>query len=339
VKSTTFDQPLTPTNFSIKDCSTQGSARVPAVKIDTRGVFIQQSKRKVYQLLYQIEVQDYAATDLTVLRPDIDSDLMRIAVQRQPDTRIHVIRADGDVMVLLFEPTEEVVCWYNVHTEGFVEQVCVLPGDKEDKVYYYVKRTINGEMVRYVERYAMVDDCVGGDLNHQLDAYTVVNQVSSTFVVGLSHLEGETVAVWANGKDLGTYTVAFGAITASEAVTTAIVGLPYTAHFKSAKLAYGAQLGTSLTQKKRIDHLGLILHNTHARGLEFGQTFERMDPLPLVYQGATVDPDLVYDEFDEPMIVLPGAWNTDARLCLRATAPRPVTILGAVVGMATSEKT
>jgi hypothetical protein len=337
IRSTTFDAPLSPTNFSIKDVSTQGSARVPAVKVDTRGVFVQQSRRKLFQLLLSIEESDYNATDLTSLRPDIDSNLLQIAVQRQPDTRIHVVRADGKVDVLLFEPREEVICWYQTETDGTIEHVVVLPGDVEDRVYYYVARTIDGETVRYVERFALLDDCVGGTLNHQADAYVLIDQESSAIITGLEHLEGEGVVVWANTKDLGAYTVAGGAITVSEAVTSAVVGLPYTATFKSAKLAYGGQMGTSLTQTKRVDHVGLILHNTHARGLEFGQTFDKMDNLPLTYRGATVDPDLVYDEFDQPMIPLPGKWDTDARLCLRATAPRPATVLGAVIGMATHD--
>jgi hypothetical protein len=50
VRSGSFDEPLTPTNFTLKDCSTQGSAPVAAVKIDTRGVFVQQSNRRVFEL-------------------------------------------------------------------------------------------------------------------------------------------------------------------------------------------------------------------------------------------------------------------------------------------------
>jgi hypothetical protein len=52
--------------------------------------------------------------------------------------------------------------------------------------------------------------------------------------------------------------------------TTITIGLGYVAPFMSAKLAYGAQLGSALTMKKRIDHLGLVLYDTAAQGLSFG---------------------------------------------------------------------
>jgi hypothetical protein len=37
------------------------------------------------------------------------------------------------------------------------------------------------------------------------------------------------------------------------------------------------------------------------------------------------------------MITVPGEWKTDARLCLKATAPRPCMVMAAVVGITTNE--
>jgi hypothetical protein len=169
-------------------------------------------------------------------------------------------------------------------------------------------------------------------------------------------LEGEDVVVWGwntvtpftatmpdgsdveTGRDFGSFTVISGQISGlSSAVTDAIVGLGYQATFKSAKLAYAAQLGTALTQTKKVDKIGLVLANTHVQGLEYGQSFTIMDNLPLVEDGADLDTNGVWEEFDKMMISLPGNWDTDARLCLRATAPRPCMVLAAVVGVTTNE--
>jgi hypothetical protein len=192
--------------------------------------------------------------------------------------------------------------------------------------------------VRYLEKWAKESDCEGGTLNHQADSYLSISQSSSTTISGLSHLEGESVIVWANGKNLGSYTVSSGAITVSEAVTTAIVGLTYTAQWKSVKLAYGARQGTALLQKKKIAHIGAILKNTHYQGLEYGPDFTNMDNLPLVKDGATVADDTVHSTYDEETFEFQGEWNTDSRLCLQATAPKPCNILAAVIGMETNEK-
>jgi hypothetical protein len=337
LKSSQFDEPLTPTNFAIGDCSTQGSARVQAVKMDRRGIFVQQSKRKVFELDFQAQSFDYKVTELTTLLPDVESDFVQTIIQRQPDTRVHCLREDGVVMVMTYAPIEEVLAWHTVSIAGTVERMVVLPGDEEDQVYYYTNRTINGSTVRFVEKFSLISDCQGGTLNKQADAFTIISQAASATITGLSYLEGESVVVWANGKDLGTHTVASGTITVSENVTSAVVGLPYTATFKSAKLAYGGQMGTALDQPKRINHIGLMLHNTHGQGLEFGQSFTRMDNLPKTYKGKTLPANTVFTDYDMPMVALPGKWDTDSRLHLRATAPRPCTLLGAVIAMATHD--
>lgn len=358
IRSTTFDEPLTPTNFSIKDIGTQGSAGSAAVKVDARGIFIQKSLRKVYQLAYSVEQQDYGESDLTALLPDIDSNLMRIAVQRQPDTRIHVIRDDGQVFVLLFEPTEEVVCWYRVDMggNGVVEDICILPGEEEDKVYYVVQRSIGDEIQRFIERFSLESQNTGLPGARLSDAHVFFQNQTSATLTGLDHLESAGVVAWGwndddeHGHDLGGYNVSGGSITlldpAIEEPTEVIydnvvVGLHYFGTFKSAKLAYGAAAGTALLQKKRLVQLGLILHNTHTQGIRYGQDFDHLQHLSRMYRGNSLgnfDVQGVFEEFDEPTFPLRGSWDTDARLCLLAGSPRPVTILGAVIQVQTNDK-
>lgn len=339
IKSSALNAPLTPTDFSMKNCSSQGAARTGPVKVDTRGIFVQQSTRRLYELQFDFNAGDYKAHDLNTLNVDIGlTGFVSIAVQRQPDTRIHCVRGDGQVAVLTYDKETGIEAWWRVVTDGLVEDVMVLPGTLEDQVYYVVNRTINGAPKRFLEKFARLDECTGAALNKQADAFVVYSGASST-IVPVPHLEGEDVVVWANGKDLGTYTVASGQITVSEAVTTAVVGLSYAARFKSAKLAYGALQGTALNQKKQVDQIGLILVDTHYQGVEYGQDFDTMDNLPLVEDGVTTPADTIWSQYDAPMTKLPGEWHTDSRLCLRATAPRPATVCAAIIQVDTNEKT
>jgi hypothetical protein len=339
IRSSNFDVPLTPTDFTAKDCSTQGSYPLAPVKVDTRAVFVEKSGRRVMELAFAAEKQDYDVRDLTRFNHDIGAEgFVDAAVQRQPDTRIHFVRGDGQVAILSYDHVEGIEAWWRFTTDGEVESVCVLPGDQEDAVYYVVRRTIGGNTVRYLEKWAHQADCIGGTLNRQADAFLSVSQASSTTISGLDHLEGESVVVWANGKDLGSTTVASGAITVSEAVTTAIVGLPYTAQFQSAKLAYGALKGTALFQKKRAIQVGLMLTDTHYQGVRFGQDFDHLKNLPLVEDGKATPENTVWSEFDAPMVALSGAWQTDARLCLEAEAPRPACVVACAVMLDTHEK-
>lgn len=340
VKSTSFEEPLTPSNSRAQPISTQGCASLPAVKIDNRGVFVQRSGQRVYELVFDINQSDYVAHELTLLHPDLakGTSITQIAVQRQPDTRVHCVLADGTVAVLTYEPSEEVICWSRVETDGNIEKVAILPGSDEDQVYYHVKRTIDGNTVRYLEKWAKESQCEGGTVTRLADSFKVYSSNGSATLTGLSHVEGETVAVWGDGKYLGTYTVSSGQITVSESVDDACVGLVYTATWKSTKLAYAAGSATALTQKKRLNQLGIIANNMHDDALEYGPDFTTMRSLPRKYKGATVSDDTIRSAYDDLMVAFPGTWDTDARLCLRATAPKPVEVLAAIVGMATHDK-
>lgn len=342
-RSTSFDEPLTPSNFNIKAASTQGSAAVPAVRIDKRGVYVQRGGSRVFELAMGQDY-DYQSTDLTLLIPEIGQPkIVRMAVQRQPDTRIHCVRSDGIVVVAVLDRAENVLAWLKVASDGaggLIEDVVVLPsveGDEEDQVYYVVKRTINGADVRYLEKWAFESECRGATACKLADAFVIFTGPAYV-VTGLAHLEGEEVVVWADGLDIGTnaddeliYTVTGGQITLPQRYTTVAVGLPYTAQWKSAKLGMTAPHGTSLTAQKLISELGVICADIHPKGLQYGPDFDTLRDMPMVEGGRVVDPDTVRVAYDEQMFTFPGKWSTDTRLCLQAKAPRPVTVLAAVI--------
>lgn len=338
VRSSALDSPLTPTGgMAIRDCSTFGSSPIPAAKVDTRGVFSDRAGRRVIQLAYDVNSQDYGATDLTRLHPDLNlgNSVTRIVVQRHPNTRIHCLRADGTVAVLLFEPSDEVAAWYRIETAGIVEDMCVLPGAIEDVVYYVVNR--NG--VRCRERFARLDQARGGTLNLMADAHVIYQGVLSRQIGGLSHLNGQTVCLWGDGHDLGTAVVQNGIATLPNgaAASNICAGLPYQARWTSAKLAYGAPQGqTALNRRKRPINLGLVLADAHNQGLWIGQDAANLDPLPLVEDDALIDPTAGQVAFDEQSIPLPGRWDTDARLRIYGQAPRPCTVMAASLSIEAS---
>lgn len=343
-KSSSFDEPLTPTNFNLKAFSTQGSAPLSAVKVDTRIIYVQASNRRVYEIVYDLNIQTYKPSDLTRLNEEIGiPGFVDIAVQRQPDTSVHLVRGDGKVAVLLYDADDGVQAWWLVETDGVVEAAYVLPGQLEDNVYYVVRRTINGVTKRYHEKWSRLDECQGGTLNKQADSFITYSGTATATITGLDHLEGEQVVVWADGDDLSagigsaqvTYTVTGGSITLGATVSSAVVGLPYSADYKSAKLAYAAAGGSALTQSKRLDGVGLIMIHTHNNGLYYGDDDDNMWPLPRVESAEDVDADAVWEQYDEGRHSLPGTWSTDSRLRLKAYAPRPVSVLAAVISITT----
>ena len=589
LRSSSLDEPVTPSNNSVRTFSTQGSANLRAIKMDTKAIYVQRSGQRVFMAGFgegADALGGYGSIELTLLAPDLlEAGVVSIAIQRQPDTRIHCVLANGKVGILTYEPQEQVICWSMWETDGSVEKAMVLPGTGEDAVYYHVRRTIGGNndsytkvllhfegadastefvdsnaggsahtwsangnaqidtavakfgagglfdgtgdfintddhadfalgsgdftidgwfnctaasgttraiigqsgatittasqlafvvrrestdviafylsdgttvtivtgtttftsvsntgwhhfaavrtgnvlklfidgtqegsstaftgsvnnvstdlyvahrassgnpwtgsldeirlsvgiarwtanftaptratvnsSVRYLEKWATEAECLGDTgLSYLADCAKSFNDTGAfSSMTGFTHLAGKAVVIWADdtgqataGKDLSpdvagvqtTFTVDTGDGTITLAAPVrhhAVAGLPYTANWKSTKLAYAAQAGTALTQMKRTDKIGFILHQAHNNGLYFGNDTGVLDPLPRVNdQGATVDADKIFETYDKAAIPFPGLWNEDSRIVLRAKAPRPVTVLAAVPTVATNEK-
>lgn len=407
VRSSSFDEVITPTNISTKACSTQGAARLKPIKVDKGGIFVGEGGR-VYAVNFDGQQMDYTTADLTRLNTDIyKAGFVDTAVQRQPDTMAWFPRGDGQAAALLYDTGDDVVAWWRMQTLGIIENVCVLPAPSgvENFVYMTVRRTINGVTRRFREKLAPRANCVGDDLNQLLDCHSVyqgapvttmtVPQLPNTVVgvwadgaylglvttdnagsftmpdlddepdghstivaglggaveerdaspsasvfTGFDTYEGLPAEVFADGKRIGTIVVSSGKITLPRRrrafVLTAVFG--FAAPYVSAKLAYAAQGGSAVNQKKKIDHVGLVMFDTHVKGLLVGSRIDKLDPLPGIEDDAEVDPDHVYDEYDKPAMSVPGDWDTDSRLCMLAMAPYPVKVAGTVISITTNEK-
>lgn len=327
-RSSAFGEPLTPTNFNSRKVSTVGSSTVDAAELDTAVLFVDKSGTRVYGVQPGAN-QTYVAEQLTLLAPELGlPSITKLAIQRRPDTRIHALRSDGTVALLVVSKTEEVRAWVTVTTDGTVEDMVVLPGATEDQVYYVVARTVNAATVRYLEKWARVADTVGGQLNKQADSFVAYTGVAVNNITA-AHLANRSVICWADGVDQGTFTASgAGVVNLPVSATNIVVGLTYTAKFKGTKLA---QSGTALVRKTRVAHLGLVLANTHAQGIKYGPDFDTLDDLPLVEDGAAVATGAIWAEYNNVYFEFNGTYDTDSRLCLQATAPRPCTVLAAIV--------
>jgi hypothetical protein len=331
--------------------------------VDSAGIFVQRNRSKIFELVYDVETNDYGARELTRLNQSIcKPGVVEIAAQRQPDTRIWFVKTDGQVAMLLYDRTDSVVGWARFETDGIVENVAILPTGEDDDVYFVVRRTINGVTRRYIEKLASASETDGVGVGYFVDSAARFQSASPTnTITGLSHLIGEQVCVYAPfvyGFDDGAfeaddfqadstssldpqtlYTVdGSGQIALDFAVTDVVVGLPYTAKFKSVKLAYGSSAGTALTQKKRVDHLGVLGLNTAPDGLRIGRDYTNMTKLSSIYKGKPVDPYFVVPEWDYDATAFPGKFDTDSRICITAKSPYPATICGLVIHMQNNDR-
>lgn len=351
VKSSSFDEPLSPTNNTIKSASSVGSGPVDAVKIDGKGIFVDRTLKALFELLFSSEANDYVASELTRLCASwYSSGVVQLAVSRRPDTRVWAVLANGTCMCMVYEPKQQVLAFIPVITDGEFESVAVLPSAEQDNVYFVVKRTIESETRRHLEKMASDADAAPITVAKSgMDCFiTGVNSPASATLSGFDHLIGEQVKVWADGAPLTEvsstsqgdmivprlFTVsASGTVTLPSAVGSYIGGLPYSGSYKSSRLAYASAGGTAMLQNKKIAELGLVLTDYVRSGIRYGRDMDHLMPLPELLDYSA--PDEVSSDVvvEESSIMFDGDWNKDARIHM--TAEWPVNFNGLVFNIET----
>jgi hypothetical protein len=135
LRTTTSGGILTASTAKMKTGSTQGSADVDPVNVDGQIYFVQRSGIKLYSVKSNIIEGRLVALDNTILNQTICSaGIKRIAVSRQPETRIWVVLNDGTAAVYTVDDSEDVAGWARITTTNTIEDVVVLPGTDEDNV-------------------------------------------------------------------------------------------------------------------------------------------------------------------------------------------------------------
>lgn len=346
IRASALDDPLTNTAFTARACASRGVARIRALKVDQIGIYVGRDGKRVYKLVFEAGSIDYRSRELTRLKQEMcAAGIVDVAVQRQPDTRVWFVLADGTAAVLTYDEEDEVAAWIPFVTPGLVERVGVLPGTDEDQVYFIVNRTINSVSKRFVEKLAKRTECVGGLLSKTIDCHVVYSGGATTTVTA-AHLPATQVVAWSTVGGVGqpqvtaaapVTTDGSGVATLPGSVTGAVVGLAYTADLQTVKLAYAAERGAALSMPKRIAHAGLVMANVSWKGVRIGRDFSNLTGLAATYKGRPLTATEVLAAYDDIPSGFNGAWDPDSRVCVRVQSPHCCTLLGMVLHIETNE--
>lgn len=221
------DSPLTPTNVKCKAPSVYGCNAVKPVRVGDEVLFVQRAGRKVRSMAYRIDADTYKAPDLTVLAEHItQSGIKEMCYQQEPRSNLWCVRNDGKMAVLTLDRDEGVIAWTPQNTAGAYESVASIPSPEGDEVWAIVRRTVQGQTRRYVERFAT---------GIYTDSTIIGTDVTGKAVwSGIDHLEGEQVAVRAQDEAtpgmvyMGMFPVTAGTITLPRDTKRVEIGLPFT---------------------------------------------------------------------------------------------------------------
>jgi hypothetical protein len=326
--------PLTATNPpSIVMQDVSGSADMAALRTSLGLLFIERGAKRVHELVYSWEADKFVAANMTRLAEHITgSGIKEIALQRRPERTVWCVTNDGELAALTYLRSEDIAGWHRHITDGIVESVAVKPGstttgnDDEDEVWCLVRRTINGAAVRYIER-IMPWSVFEGD---QEDAFYVdcgitYDSTSTTTITGLSHLEGETVKILADGGAQPDKVVASGSITLDNAASVVHVGLPYTHKLTPTRPILGPMLSGSI---QRIVKAAMMFYKSNAAKYGEGTS----DARPLDFQKADGIANAPIPLFTGTRdFTFPGGWQRETDLTISGDDPLPCNVLSMVM--------
>ncbi len=206
--------PLTPQSMQVNRQTRIGSPMdraIPPRDVEGATLFVPRNRREIREFLYTDTEAAYQANDLALLARHLVSS-PRDQDYDQNRRLLFVAMEDGTLGALTAYRAENVTAWTLLETDGAVRSVAAVG----DEVYTLVER----RGVWSVERF---DDALN------LDAAITGERVDATAVWGgLTHLEGRTVAVVADGVVRNPATVQAGSITLDPPARRVEIGLPYT---------------------------------------------------------------------------------------------------------------
>jgi hypothetical protein len=328
------DIAITPTNILIKKQSNNGAANVDALAVGNATLFLQRAKRKLRELAYNFDVDGYVAPDLTILAEHIsEGGFKQLSYQQEPNQIIWCVRNDGQLIGLTYQREQEVVAWHR-HIFGgtfssgnaVCESVATIPTDNSEyQTWVIVKRTINGATKRYIEyihnlNFDETDDTSFNFLDSQLS----YDGSPVTTISGLSHIEGQTVSILADGATHPDKVVSSGEITLNRSASKVKVGLPFTSLLQTMRLDAGSQNGTSQSKTKRIYEITIRLYES--LGVEVGPDLNNMERIPFRSSANLMNSGVGVFTGDKE-VEFRGNYETDGFIFVRQDQPLPLTIL------------
>ncbi len=314
------ESPITPSNIAVKPQSALGSKRIRPVTIDGVTLFVQRTGKALNQFVFINEFQANQSRSVSVLAPHLIKLPVQIAASRGTESSdvnyVYIVNGDGTLTVfntLINEDVTAFTAWESRSAAGLIKSVAVV----DNTLYLLMQRTIGGVAKFYIERENTV-------LN--TDSAVRKTGLASDTLTGLTHLEGETVRVKADGAVQDDEVVSGGQITIERTADTIEAGLDYSPTIKTMPLNVPLENGPNAASKKRINRVAVNVFESNG----------------IIVNGQRLaDKTIGVDQFDSPTpqtefkrIHLHG-WSLEADVTITQNTPMPFQILSILMEVKT----
>lgn len=318
------DGALLPANAAARPQSYDGTSDVTPILTGSAILFVEATGKRVRDLAYSNDRQGYVTDDRSILAPHLFNDytLVDSTFQRNPDKTAWFVRSDGVLLSLTYLPEQEVYAWAQHITDGVFESVCTVPENNQDVVYALVRRTLNGQAVRVIERMGSRQFATIGDAFF-VDCGATYSGSPTTTVSGLWWLANETVVALTDGGVLRDLEVsATGVLTLPIAASKVQIGLPFTTDIQTLPLAVETAAAAGQGTVKNISYAYLLVHRTGV--LLAGPDEDNLTEIPArTSEPYDSPPNLKSEEID---ILISPDWTQGGQMWVQSRDPVPMTL-------------
>lgn len=315
---------LTNTTISISPHSYVGANNVQPVIVNASVIYCAARGGHVHELAYSRDAGGFITADISLRAPHLFDGyrLVDMAFGKAPWPLVWLISTDGRLIGNTYVPEQQIGAWHWHQTDGAFETCAVVAEGDEDMLYVVVRRSINGQTRRYIER--LESRAFGA----QEDAFFVDSGLSYhgmpvKTLKKLDHLEGKTVSILADGAVHVPQTVTNGEIRLQHAAKKIHVGLPYTAEIQTLPVVGDIDNGKGRGLTKNVNKIWLDV--IRSSGIWVGPDEIRM----VANKQRTTEPlgtppRLKTEQIE--IVVFPD-WNDYGQILIQQRDPLPLAIV------------
>lgn len=316
---------ITPSSMSVRPQSYVGSNNVQPLVISNTAVYAASRGGHLREMGYSYEAGGYVTGDMCLRAPHLfdNLDIVDLAYSKAPWPIIWIVSSSGKLIACTYVPEQQVGAFSTVETAGDVESVCVVAENEEDILYVVVRRILNGQYVRFIERmYERQSQALVNGVF--LDCSGTYRGAPTKTISGLHWLEGMTVGVLADGAVEPDKIVVNGQITLTSEASVVHVGIPYTAEMKTLPVAAALQDGSyGSGHQKNVKEVFFRVINSS--GIEAGPDAHTLAEYPArgtEFAGSAPNP--ISDEFG---FAIYPQWSPSGQVFVRQKYPLPLRII------------
>lgn len=302
---------------------------VRPIQVENMVLFLDSYQTRLYEAAFDYNSDRYLARELTALNEHILAlGVTRMSYQDYPQRIIWGCTSTGLLVSLTYDREQRVFGVSATNIGAHVQDVLALPGGAGSEVLLLVRREVDGVDRYFVEKLAEFyrDETSVLGVPVYANCASVYQGAAATFI-NVPQLIGESVGIWADGRDLGDVTVsAFGQATLPLGLTATeiVAGKRQTFSMRTLRLPEtGNRDGSALGRKARIVGARIDLFETAYMQVSAGGDLDalRFEDEP------EIDPYAAL-ELREGMFPLPldDSWSNQGELLIETDRMYPLTI-------------